>query len=121
MEMALRKPNANETQLNEKVKSLAIEIWNNYYAPVYGKQDEPILAIYSHMVSYPLYLSAYAYGNIIEFQLEEHLKTRHFATEIDRMYKLGRLTPNQWMQEAVGSDLDIEPMLRASQGGIKQS
>lgn len=111
-------PNANETQLKEKVMELAREIWNDYYAPVYGMNDEPILAIYSHMVSYPLYLSAYAYGNIIEFQLEEHLKNKPFATEIDRIYRLGRLTPNHWMQQAVGYHMAIEPMLNAAKEAL---
>ncbi len=112
-------PDANETLLKETVIKLANEIWNKYYAPVYGMQNEPILAIYSHMVSYPLYLSAYAYGNIIEFQLEEHLKTHQFAAEIDRIYQLGRLTPNQWMQQAVGADMDINPMLNAAKEALK--
>lgn len=113
-------PDANETQLKEKVMDLAREIWNDYYAPVYGMNDEPILAIYSHMVSYPLYLSAYAYGNIIEFQLEEHLNDKPFATEIDRIYRLGRLTPNSWMQQAVGSDMAIEPMLNAADEALSR-
>lgn len=112
-------PDANETQLKEQVIKLAKDIWNSYYAPVYGINDEPILAIYSHMISYPLYLSAYAYGNIIEFQLEEYLKDKNFAAEIDRIYRLGRLTPNQWMQEAVGSDMDIEPMLKAAKSALE--
>jgi hypothetical protein len=111
-------PDANEKQLKETVARLATEIWNSYYAPVYGGKDEPILAIYSHMVSYPLYLSAYAYGNIIEFQLEEHLKTHDFATEVDRMYQLGKLTPNHWMQQAVGANMDIEPMLKAGKEAL---
>ena len=113
-------PDANETQLKEKVIELAQDIWNDYFAPVYGMKDEPILAIYSHMVSYPLYLSAYAYGNIIEFQLEEHLKDKPFATEIDRIYRIGRLTPNHWMQQAVGSDMAIEPMLNAAKEALSQ-
>lgn len=112
-------PNASETQLKETVITLAKDIWNSYYAPVYGIRDEPILAVYSHMISYPLYLSAYAYGNIIEFQLEEHLKDKHFASEIDRIYRIGKLTPNYWMQQAVGSDMDINPMLNAAQTALQ--
>ncbi len=113
-------PDANESQLKDKVIEIATDIWNNYYAPVYGTKDQPILAIYSHMVSYPLYLSAYAYGNIIEFQLEEYLSQKSFASEIDRIYQLGRLTPNHWMQKAVGADIDIEPLLKAANLAITQ-
>ena len=104
-------PNANKTQLKEAVVSLAKEIWNDYYAPVFGITDEPVLAVYSHMISNPLYLSAYAFGNIIEFQIEQYLKTNNFAETVDRIYKLGRLTPDLWMQQAVGGGIDIEPML----------
>jgi len=106
-------PNANKTQLKETVVSFAKEIWNDYYAPVFGKTDEPILAIYSHMISNPLYLSNYPLGIVIEFQIEQFLKTNNFAETVDRIYKLGKLTPNHWMQQAVGANIDIEPMLAA--------
>jgi hypothetical protein len=106
-------PNANKTQLKEKVIQLATEIWNNYYMPVFGSKDETILAIYSHMISYPLYLSAYAFGNIIEFQIEEFLKTNNLAETVDRIYRLGQLTPETWMQQAIGASIDIEPMITA--------
>lgn len=113
-------PKATATQLKETTVRLANEIWNDYYAPVYGSQNQPVLAVYSHMISYPLYLSAYAYGNIIEFQLEEHLSRRSFADETDRIYQLGRLTPNHWMQQAVGSDMDIQPMLQAGRDALQK-
>lgn len=113
-----RNPSANAAELKEATINMAREIWNDYYAPVYGMKDEPILAIYSHMVSYPLYLSAYAYGNIIEFQLEQHLSDRDFADEVLRIFRQGRLTPNQWMKEAVGSQIDVQPMLDAAEGAL---
>ena len=106
-------PNVTKKQLKETVVSLSKEIWNDYYAPVFGSNDEPILAIYSHMISYPLYLSAYALGNIIEFQIEQFLKTNDFAKTVDTIFKLGNLTPEQWMQKAVGANIDVEPMQKA--------
>lgn len=113
-------PEATAAELKTQTIALANEIWNEYFAPVYGINDQPILAIYSHMISYPLYLSAYAYGNIIEFQLEDHLKEKNFANETDRIYQLGRLTPNHWMREAVGADMDIQPMLKAAEAALKE-
>jgi oligoendopeptidase F len=92
---------------------LAKEIWNQYYAPVFDIKDEPILAIYSHMISYPLYLSAYSFGQIIEYQLEQYLIGKDFAKEVDRIYRLGRLTPNQWMIQATGRPLSVAPLLEA--------
>jgi len=106
-------PNVSKTKLKEAVIRMAKEIWNDYFAPVYGSTDEPVLAIYSHMISYPLYLSDYAFGNIIEFQIEQFFKNNDFAQTVDRIYKLGCLTPDLWMQKAVGAKIDIEPMLAA--------
>jgi len=45
--MALCNPNANPETLKDAVNSIAKEIWNQYYAPVIGVKDQPILAIYS--------------------------------------------------------------------------
>jgi hypothetical protein len=106
-------PNATSKELQNETIRLAKEIWNQYYSPVFGTTDETILAIYSHMVSYPLYLSAYAFGQIIEFQLEQYLNDKNFASEVDRIYRLGQLTPNQWMLQATGTPLSIEPLLNA--------
>lgn len=105
-------PDATPAQLKEAVISMAKEIWNEFYAPVFGSKDEPILAIYSHMISYPLYLSNYAVGNLIEFQVEEHLKNSDFAAEVERLYTQGRLTPNAWMQGAVNQDISTEAIIK---------
>jgi len=106
-------PDATSVELKEAAIRLSKEIWNEYFAPVFGVKDEPVLAIYSHMVSYPLYLSAYAFGQIIEFQLEQYLYGKDFASEVDRIYRLGRLTPNQWMIQATGKPLTVKPLLEA--------
>jgi len=104
-------PNATATQLQHAVIHLSKEIWNKYYSPVFGVKDETVLAIYSHMIGYPLYLSAYAFGQIIEYQLENYFTGKDFPSEVDRIFALGRLTPNVWIKEATGSPLTVEPML----------
>ncbi|MDL2278810.1 hypothetical protein LJC57_09485 [Parabacteroides sp. OttesenSCG-928-G07] len=106
-------PDATATQLQEATIRLSKEIWNKYYAPVFGVKDETVLAVYSHMIGYPLYLSAYAFGQIIEYQLENYFTGKDFAAEVDRIFKQGQLTPNVWMREATGSTLSAEPMLEA--------
>lgn len=106
-------PDATAEQLKEATIALSKEIWNKYYAPVFGVKDETVLAVYSHMISYPLYLSAYAFGQIIEFQLDQYLEGKNFANEVERIFRQGRLTPNQWMILATGSPLTVEPMLEA--------
>ncbi len=107
-------PNATPKQLKEETMKIAVNVWNNYFAPVFGVKDSPILAVYSHMISYPLYLSAYPLGHLIEFQIEQQMRGKNMAAEIDRIFSLGRLTPRQWMKEAVGGTLSSEPLLEAS-------
>lgn len=110
-------PDATAAQLRDATVAIAREVWNKYYYPVLGEKDSPILACYSHMVNSPMYLPNYPLGHIVEFQLEEHFakftNQRDFAQEILRIYRLGRLTPNQWMQQAVGANLSTTPILNA--------
>ena len=113
-------PEADAAQLRDAAMRIAKEVWNEFYAPVYGVKDQTILAVYSHMLNSPLYLSNYAFGNIIEFQLEQHLKGKSFPTEIDRIFKQGRLTPNQWMVEATGNDLSAQPLLKAAKEALEE-
>lgn len=112
-------PDATALQLQEAVITLSKEVWNKYFAPVFGVRDETVLAIYSHMIGYPLYLSAYAFGQIIEFQLENYLTGKDFAAEVSRIFKQGRLTPNVWIKQATGDDLSVVPMLQAVRKAIQ--
>ena len=106
-------PAATPSQLKESIISIAVSTWNKYFAPVIGIKDSPILAIYSHMVEVPLYLPNYSYGHIVQFQIEEFLKGKKLTDEIDRIFKQGRLTPQQWMMGAVGSKISAQPILNA--------
>ena len=72
-------PESTAAELKTAILSISKEVWNTYFAPVFGIKDQPILGIYSHMISNPLYLPAYSYGQIIEFQLEEFLSGNNFA------------------------------------------
>jgi len=98
-------PGTDANRLKYAVIDIAKQVWNQYYAPVFGILDQPILAIYSHMIDAPLYLSAYPIGHIIDFQIGNYLKEKNLGTEVSRMYALGRLTPKLWMQRAVGSQI----------------
>ncbi len=112
-------PEATPAQLKEAIKGIALDTWNRYFAPVLGIKDSPILAIYSHMVDAPLYLANYSYGQIVQFQLEEYFRGKNLAQEIDRIYKQGRLTPQQWMMGAVGSKISVQPILNALDQALK--
>jgi len=105
-------PKATPEELKKAVIQISTEVWNSYFAPVIGVRDQPILAIYSHMISNPLYLAAYSYGQIIEFQLEDFLKGKKFSDEIDRIFKQGKLIPQLWMEGAVGNKISVDPILK---------
>ena len=106
-------PDASPAALRDAVLDIARTVWNKYYAPVLGVADSPLLAVYSHMINSPLYLANYPFGHIIEFQLEAWLAKHKLAQEVDRIFALGTLTPQVWMQQAVGSKVSTEPLLQA--------
>lgn len=112
-------PTADEAQLKDAVIKIAIDVWNSYYAPVFGIKDQPILAIYSHMIDNPLYLSAYPIGHLIEFQIGEYIEGKNLATEMMRMCVQGRITPEAWMNGAVGRSISIEPMVNAAKKALE--
>ena len=117
-------PEATAAELREAVIAIASEVWNEYYAPVLGEKDSPLLAIYSHMVGYALYLPAYPIGNLVQYQLEEHLSQcttqAEWAKEYTRIYQQGCLTPDAWMRGAVGKPMSVEPILTAVREALNQ-
>jgi len=112
-------PDADAAQVKEATIAIAKDIWNKYFADILGTKDEPILAIYSHMVDNPLYLSAYPIGHLIDFQLEKQFEGKQFANEVQRIFEQGRLIPQVWMKEAVGAPLSNQPILEASAKAIE--
>ena len=112
-------PQASPAQLREAVVAMAKDIWNKYYAPVFGIRNQVILAVYSHMIDYTLYLPHYALGNIIQFQLEDYLRDKVLGPEMERMCLAGNIMPQQWMKNAVGSEISVKPLLKAVDRALK--
>jgi hypothetical protein len=113
-------PNCNAEELKNAVIKIAGEIWNQYYEPILGEKDCPILAIYSHMIDYPLYLSAYPIGHLIEFQMSEYMKGKNIGKEMQRIVTQGRLLPDIWMKQAVGDKVSTKPLLDATSKAVKE-
>jgi hypothetical protein len=111
-------PEATVEDLKATVLKSAKDVWNEFYAPYLGEKDSPILAVYSHMIEYPLYLSNYPYGHIVEYQMEAFFAGKNVGNEMQRMYPAGRLTPDHWMEHAVGSPVSTKPMLMAVRKAI---
>jgi hypothetical protein len=106
-------PDFSTTELKEAAISIAKQVWNQYYADLFGMTDQTILAIYSHQINYPLYLPAYSIGHLITFQLNRYFRDKDVAKEVERCFSMGRLTPDVWMKKATGSPVSVEPMLEA--------
>ncbi len=106
-------PDATVDELKKATLNLAREIWNDYFAEIFGVEDIPIFAIYNHFISGALYLHSYPLGNIVLMQLEEYFEGRDFAAEMIRMCTIGNLTPDLWMIQATGKPLSSEPLLNS--------
>ncbi|MDP1824750.1 MAG: hypothetical protein Q8L48_15955 [Archangium sp.] len=114
-------PKATPAQLRDATVEISKKIWNKYCAPVLGGKDTPLLGIYSHMISYPMYLFNYPLGHLIAFQIEEQVKkTGKIGPEIERMSKLGAVTPDAWMVHASGEPVSAGPLLRATEAALKK-
>ncbi len=105
-------PDATPAQLKDYTIEVAKEVWNKYFAPVFNIKDCTILGIYSHMIAYPLYLCDYPLGHVISYQIEDYLKGKSLGTEMERMCKQGYVTPKQWIENAVGSDISSEALIK---------
>lgn len=112
-------PKATAAELRDATVAIAKDVWNKYYAPVFGVADTPILAVYSHMITSPLYLSNYPVGHLIEFQVQSYMKGKNFSTELTRCLLQGRIIPQVWMLGAVGSEISGEPTLAAVREALK--
>ena len=112
-------PKATPAEIREATVSIAKDIWNKYYADIFGVKDQEILAIYSHMIDYPLYLSAYPVGYLVDFQLEGAIKGKPFGPEIMRIFAAGNLTPDVWMKKNTGNSLSCSFILKAVNEAVK--
>jgi hypothetical protein len=114
-------PAASPAELKQATLSIARDVWNRYYAPVFGTKDVVLLAIYSHMVSNFLYLPDYPLGHLIAHQIEERLKKAgSVGPEIERMVHAGSITPDLWMENATGAPLGADALLAATKRALDE-
>ena len=113
-------PDATPADLREATIAISKDIWNRYYAPVFGQRDVVLLGIYSHMVSLMMYLPDYPLGHLIAFQIEEHINRsgRPLGEEFERMAKFGSVLPDVWMEHATGKPVSAVPLLRAAEAAL---
>ena len=112
-------PDATPLQLKEAVVQISRDVWNKYYAPVFGKRDVTLLGVYAHMVNNFLYLPNYPIGHLIAFQIEEQIeKNGNLGAEFERMARYGSLPPDQWMKNATGAPVGASALLHATEKAL---
>jgi hypothetical protein len=114
-------PEATPRQLKEATLEISKEVWNSYFAPVFGIEDITLLGIYSHIIHSYLYLPDYPIGHLIAFQVKEQMKKEgNIGREFERMAVMGRITPDLWMQNATGSRVGAEALIEATERALKE-
>ena len=112
-------PDATPEQLQNATVQIAKDVWNKYYAPVFGKRDVVLLGVYAHMVNNLLYLPNYPIGHLIAFQIEEQMeKAGNVGAEFERMAKYGSLPPDMWMKHATGAPVGASALLHAAENAL---
>lgn len=113
-------PEATPAQFGAAVVQISQDVWNRWFAEIFKTRDVALLGIYSHMVSYGLYLPDYPLGRLIAFQIERHFERagRPLGQEFERLAQQGRLTPDAWMRQGVGGPLSARPLLEAAQEAL---
>lgn len=105
-------PQADARELREQVLATADVIWKEYYQEFFGNDSDHLPAAYQHMIAFPLYLADYVLGHVAAHQIRAHMQGRELAQETARICSQGRLTPDLWMERAVGSSLSSEPLFQ---------
>jgi hypothetical protein len=113
-------PNATPAELKAATLQICKDIWNTYYAPVFGKKDVVYtLGIYSHMIDSVLYLPDYPIGHLIAFQIEQQIqKAGKTGQEFERMAKVGNVAPDLWMEKATGAPVGAKALLTATEKAL---
>ena len=114
-------PAATPAELKKATLRIAAETWNSFYAPVFGKKDVLLLAVYSHMIDSYMYLPDYPLGHLIAQQIEEQVKKGgSVGPEIERMVQAGSIAPDLWMKNATGHTVDAEAMLLGAEQALRE-
>jgi len=112
-------PEATPAELREATLQIARDVWNEYFATVFGRRDIVLLAVYSHMISSGLYLPDYPIGIMIALQIKQQVQRKgDLGGEFERMSRQGRLTPDLWMERATGAPVGPAALLAATEEAL---
>lgn len=112
-------PEAMPAELREATLQIARDVWNEYFAKVFGRRDVVLLAVYSHMISSGLYLPDYPIGVMIALQIKQQVRRKgDLGGEFERMSRQGGLTPDLWMERATGAPVGPAALLAATEEAL---
>jgi hypothetical protein len=112
-------PDATPAQLKEATLQIARDVWNKYFATIFGTRDVTLLAIYSHMINSFLYLPDYPIGHMIAFQIDRQMeKAGSIGPEFERMTTIGNVTPDVWMTRATGAPVGPQALLAETEKAL---
>jgi len=111
-------PETTPELLRDQMMSIADDVWSKYFATHFGDDPYHILAAYQHMIGYPLYLADYTIGHVISHQIKSHMRGKELAAETKRICSIGRLTPDLWMNQAVGSSISASQLIDDAVAGL---
>ncbi len=113
-------PDATSAQLKEATLRISRDVWNRYYAPVFGVEDVALFGVYSHMIHSFLYLPNYPVGGMIAHQIEEQIaKSGDLGAEFERMCLAGNIAPDLWMKNATGQAVGPDALLKATASALE--
>ena len=113
-------PDATPAELKDASVQISKDVWNEYFAPVFGEKDIYILGVYSHIIHSFLYIPDYAIGHMIAFQVKDQMKKAgNIGGEFERMALMGNVAPDLWMINAAGTPVGAEALLEAAAKALK--
>jgi len=112
-------PEATAAELQNAVLHISGEIWNKYYASVFGGiKDQHILSLYNHFITGSLYLFNYFIGDVVMFQLYDAFMPGNLEDGLKNACCEGQTLPELWMLHAVGEKISLKPLMGTAQKAI---
>lgn len=113
-------PGATPRELRDATVQISKNVWNEYFAPIFGERDVLLLGIYSHMIDSMLYTPDYPLGHLIAFQIKQQMEEAgEIGPEFARMALIGDLTPDLWMKQATGNPVGAKALLNATKKALE--
>jgi hypothetical protein len=114
-------PEATPAELRAATVEISKDVWNRYFADIFGVEDIALLGVYSHMINRAIYLPDYPIGAMISRQIEDHIaKSGELGAEFERMCLSGNIAPDLWMTTATGRAVGPEALLDAAERALEQ-